>query len=236
MAYTFHGNVTNTANALHDCLIKWSGWASIDNNVFHSLNDTDFVWDIYYSENGTYGSMGLAVPAYDTTASGARDNKCYIVRKDLEGNLTFHDFIIVNSSVITSMVVTNTVAYIGVRDSEMGDPHGIFATIVVDQANNTHTEVAVGYYTDTNCALYDSNQFNGDTSKIANVATVPIWHWDNYTMLIPLGGLDFGVASGIFFFMYSELPATSAFTKMVLNNKTFYVDDNIAIIDYFTGF
>jgi hypothetical protein len=55
-------------------------------------------------------------------------------------------------------------------------------------------------------------------------------------VLIPLAGLDFGVCSGIFSFTFSELAASSVFQSMVLNGKTFYVDDNIAIIDYFVGF
>ena len=40
MAYVFHGNVTNVPTALHECLVKWSGWTTIETNVLHTLADT----------------------------------------------------------------------------------------------------------------------------------------------------------------------------------------------------
>ena len=81
------------------------------------------------------------------------------------------------------------------------------------------------------CTLYDSNQ-----EQSVEISIQPLVKNNPYTILVPIAGLRFGVASGIYRFIYNELPATDKFSKIVLNNKTFYVDDNIAIIDYFIGF
>jgi len=239
MAYVYHGIPDpNMKSVVHDGLVQWTGWDHIETNVLYELDSTLYAWDIYYgNQNNTYGFVGIAVPAYDTTSITGQDfsisNSCYIIRKSDEGIITFYDRIIILPTQIVSIVVTNTVAYIGVRDTETANSYAVFATIVVNQTNTENTEVGVGFYNVTSCNLYDSNQ-----NTVVTTSTSPIFYWDKYTMLVPLAGLDYGVASGIFSFMYSEMPTltTSTFQTMVLNNKTFYVDDNIAIIDYFIGF
>ena len=240
MAYVYHEALTSSYYPIaHDGLTKWNQWGSIDTNVFYTLAGTEYVWDIYYSTVGTQGFVGIAVPAYDASPSEEhpvihRDNTCYIVRKDTEGNLTFYSdsHIVISSGQILTVVVTNTVAYIGVRDTESADPHGIFATVVVSQANSEMTEVAVGFNNITVSTLYDANQ-----STKADESISALWYNFPYTILVPLAGLNYGVASGIYRFIYNEFQASnSPFQNMVLHNKTFYVDDNIAIIDYFTGF
>lgn len=233
MAYVFHDRpLPNLYTVAYEGLSKWNQWATVEESVVYAINGTSYLWDIYYSAEGSQGFVGIAVPAHESPTLVEKNGACYIVRKDSNGVVTFFDYIAVNGTKIVSIVVTNTVAYIGVRDTESADPHGIFATVVVNQTDNQVTEVAVGYVTDDTCILYDANQPTTVTTNIT-----PIYYWNKYTYLIPLAGLEFGVASGIFRFIYSEMPASNAeFQSMVLNNKTFYVDDNIAIIDYFTGF
>ena len=240
MAYVYHEALTSSYYPIaHDGLTKWNQWGSIDTNVFYTLAGTEYVWDIYYSTEGTQGFVGIAVPAYDASPSEEhpeihRDNTCYIVRKDSQGNLTFlsDSHIVISSGQILTVVVTNTVAYIGVRDTESADSHGVFATVVVSQANPEITEVAVGFYNHDSSKLYDANQ-----PTVAEEPLSALWYNFPYTILVPLAGLNYGVASGIYRFIYNEFQASnSPFQNMVLNNKTFYVDDNIAIIDYFTGF
>ena len=233
MAYVFHDRpLPNLATVAHEGLTKWNQWATIEESVTYAISGTTYLWDIYYSAEGANGFVGIAVPAYESPTTIAKADACYIVRKDTGGNVSFIQDLPINGTQIVSIVVTNTVVYIGVRNNEEADPHGVFATVVVSQANPEMTEVAVGFNNITECFLYDSNQPSTETLNI-----VPTYSWDEYTILVPLAGLEFGVASGIFRFLYSELPASNAkFQSMVLNNKTFYVDDNIAIIDYFTGF
>ena len=89
MAYVFHEALTSSYYPIaHDGLTKWNQWGSIDTNVFYTLAGTEYVWDIYYSAEGTQGFVGIAVPAYDIQSSGvAKADACYLVRKDNNGYL-----------------------------------------------------------------------------------------------------------------------------------------------------
>ena len=235
MAYVFHDRpLPNLYTVAYEGLSKWNQWATIDKSVVYAISGTDYIWDIYYSAEGSNGFVGIAVPAYESPTTIAKAGACYIVRKDTEGVVTFLDDISVNGTQIVTIIVTNTVAYIGVRDNESADPHGIFATVVVSQENPEMTEVAVGFYDDT---LHKTKFYDGNQSTIAEEPLSALWYRFPYTILVPLAGLNYGVASGIYRFIYKEFDVSdSTFQNMVLNNKTFYVDDNIAIIDYFTGF
>lgn len=234
MAYVFHDRpLPNLYTVAYEGLSKWNQWATIDKSVVYTISGTDYIWDIYYSAESTNGFVGIAVPAYEIpSGSEVKADACYIVRKDTGGNVTFLDALLINGTQIVTIIVTNTVAYIGVRDTESADSHGIFATVVVSQVNPEMTEVAVGFYNHDSSKLYDANQ-----PTVAEESLSALWYNFPYTILVPLAGLNYGVASGIYRFIYNEFQASnSPFQNMVLNNKTFYVDDNIAIIDYFTGF
>lgn len=236
MAYVFHDRpLPNLYTVAYEGLSKWNQWATIDKSVVYAISGTNYIWDIYYSAEGTNGFVGIAVPAYEIpSGSEVKADACYIVRKDTGGNVIFLDALLINGTQIVTIIVTNTVAYIGVRDTESADPHGIFATVVVSQENPEMTEVAVGFYDDT---LHKTKFYDGNQSTIAEEPLSALWYNFPYTILVPLAGLNYGVASGIYRFIYNEFQASNTtFQSMVLNNKTFYVDDNIAIIDYFTGF
>ena len=208
MAYVFHDRpLPNLYTVAYEGLSKWNQWATIDKSVVYAVSGTDYIWDIYYSAEGSNGFVGIAVPAYESPTTIAKAGACYIVRKDTNGVVTFLDNISVNGTQIVTIIVTNTVAYIGVRDNESADPHGIFATVVVSQADPEMTEVAVGFNNITVSTLYDANQ-----STKADETISALWYNFPYTILVPLAGLNYGVASGIYRFIYNVLCSSLSLT------------------------
>lgn len=247
MAYVYNDVVgSGLPSTLYSGFSRWTNWNHVEENQFYTIEGTEYIWDIYYvdnvesSESGeTYiGKVGIAVPAHNIPAPTPEhpiislDNRCYVITRDVaDGSITFRDHIVLLPEQRLIMIATNTVFYVGVRDDSTADPHGVFATVVMNQGNKELSEVAAGFYNNTTCVLYDKDQTSGVAENV-----VPRFNNFRYTVLIPMTGLNFGVASGIYFFLYSQNPASYVpFGTMILNEKTFYVDDNIAIIDYFTG-
>ena len=246
MAYIYNDVVGDNLKAtLYSGFSKWTNWNHVEENQFFTLSSTEYVWDIYYVDNiqssasgETYvGKVGIAVPAHDAHTSTEHPelhyaNTCYTITRDVDtGEITFNDHIVISTGQSLLMIATNTVFYVGVRDNPTADPHGVFASVVMNQVNKELSEVAVGFYNNTTCTLYDSNQVSGTSVSIS-----PQISNFRYSILVPIYGLNFGVMSGIYFFVCSQAPASYVpFSTMTMNGKTFYVDDNIALIDYFTG-
>lgn len=240
MAYIYNDVVGDNLKAtLYSGFSKWTNWDHVELDQLHALT-RDLYWDIYYVDNTVQtnpntgdvyvGKVGIAVPAHEPAVMDL-DNTCYVITRNEDGTLNFNEHIVMTPTQNLVMVATNTVFYVGVRDNPTADPHGVFASVVMNQVNKELSEVAVGFYNNTTCTLYDSNQVSGTSVSIS-----PQISNFRYSILVPIYGLNFGVMSGIYFFVCSQAPASYVpFSTMTMNGKTFYVDDNIALIDYFTG-
>lgn len=250
MAYVYNEVIGispfSTTSVLYGAFSRWSNWDHVEEDVMHIVADVEYRWDIYYVDNTVQinpdtevnesyvGKLGIAVPAHNPSVLNIY-NRCYIVTRDEEGTLTFLEDILLLPSYQLLMIATNTAFYIGVRTTATDTPHGLFATVVMNQQNKEQSEVAVGFYDYTSCKLYDIQQITGTTVDIQPLTIFPD-KYHGYTFLLPMHGLDYGVASGLYCFLYSQNSAPNRqFCTMTMNGKTFYVDDNIALIDYFTG-